>query len=249
MRHESRYINRKNIAQGIRLLVITPVHPEDGDEGPFPTSPFDRRMLLSTTQVDEILCAHAPHQISDAKDIKQVTPMILEKALWGESSGYDAIIINCMLDPGVSEARGRVKIPVVGIGRAATALASVIGERPARIYPYQIPVNQLANNEALTLKHLQEYANQQIQSRGVDVITFNCSYLGGASHRLQSKIGVPVIPTIDVGLRLAEMIALLEIRPKSAGVEDAPTNRYRRHLIEIRERLRDLLRSVRDAFR
>ena len=211
MRNESRYINRNNNSKSIRLLVIIPVNPTDGDEGPFPVSPFDRRMLLSTTQVDEILCAGGPYSVDGAETKKYVTPLIVDKAIWGESNGYDAIIINCMVDPGAREAQRQVKIPVVSLGRAATALATVIGDHPARIYPNEIPVNKLADNEELTLKLLREYANRQIQSRGADVITLNCGYLGGAAHRLQSEIGVPVIPTIDVGLRFAEMIALLEI--------------------------------------
>jgi Asp/Glu/hydantoin racemase len=124
-----------------------------------------------------------------------------------------------------------------------------MGDHPARIYPNEIPVNKLADNEAFTFKLLREYANRQIQSRGADTITFNCSYLGGAAHRLQCEIGVPVIPTIDVGLRLAEMIALLDIRPKRDSVGAMRAQKYRRTLIEIRELLRELARCVRNALR
>jgi allantoin racemase len=247
MRHEKRYFNRNIMKSDVRLLVITPVHPQNGDEGPYPVSDLDRRLLLLTTQVDEILCAGAPAQIYSTEAIKMVTPMVVNKAQWGESKGYDAIVINCMVDPGAREAQDYVKIPVIGIGRAATALASVVGDRSEFIYPHEIPVTQLTSDKAFTLKRLREYANQHIQFRGADVITLGCTYLGGASQHLQSEIGVPVIPTIDVGLRFAELIVLLNIRPEKENVESRRAPKYRRNLFEIGRRLRDLVRSIWDT--
>jgi allantoin racemase len=144
---------------------------------------------------------------------------MLVKARWAETNGYDAIVVNCMVDPGLVDLRRAVSIPVIGAGRAAFALASVLGDRPMSIFPGRIRVNALAENEAHTLEELTSIGRRCVATRGADAITLGCSYLGGAAGHVQDKIGVPVIATIEVALKLAELIACLGIRPQQPCVE------------------------------
>jgi len=56
-------------------------------------------------------------------------PYIVEEILRAEEEGYDAVTVNCAANPGVTEARELVRIPVVGAGEAAYYLALMLGSR------------------------------------------------------------------------------------------------------------------------
>ncbi|MGI9524468.1 MAG: aspartate/glutamate racemase family protein [Hyphomicrobiaceae bacterium] len=243
MKHPDRYYPNptRQLDLPVRLLVITPVAPEDGQEGPFPVNARERQYLLPETQVDEVLCNAGPSCIVSADQFQQVVPLIVQKAQWGEANGYDAIVINCMIDPGLEETRRALRIPVVGAGRAAYSLANVLGNRPARIYPSGIPVNSLTHDEHDTIERLRFAAEHQISERGADVVVFTCSYLGGAASRLQNEVGIPVMTTIDIALRTAELIVLLGVLPK-------PTEDIEKHL-KARKRRSDRRSNFRKRVR
>lgn len=101
------------------MLVISPIDPVDGIEGPFPVTSRERDNLLPQTEVDEVLCKGAPVPICGEQAVQKVIPMIAEKARWGELNGYDAVVINCMVDPGVRQISQELKY-----------LLSVQGVRP-----------------------------------------------------------------------------------------------------------------------
>lgn len=56
-------------------------------------------------------------------------PYIVEEILRAEEEGYDAVTVNCAANPGVTEARELVRMPVVGAGEAACYLALMLGSR------------------------------------------------------------------------------------------------------------------------
>ena len=53
----------------------------------------------------------------------------VERAIRAEAEGYDALVISCMLDPGLIQTRGVVDIPVVGTLEATAHVASMMGNR------------------------------------------------------------------------------------------------------------------------
>jgi allantoin racemase len=224
-------------AVDVRILVISPSNPIDDKDGPFPVTSDERKFLLPRTLVDEVLCKGAPNEISNDQEAKQAIPIIVEKAMWAESRGYDAIIINCMIDPGLDEVRLKVNIPVIGAGRAAMGLATSVAERPARIFPNSVPINQLATRKEEALQELQDVSQRQIQTRGVDVLLLNCVYLGGAANRLQSRIGAPVMPTTEIALRTAETIVLLGIKPIRPDVKAARVSEFRQSIFRTKDNL------------
>jgi allantoin racemase len=211
------YVGKLNFKPSVKLLVLTPIAPSDGNDGPFPLPP--RAYLLATTRLDEIYCSGAPRAIKNAVDREKVKPMVVAKIKWAESQGYDAVVINCMLDPGVPEAKRAVQIPVVGIREANRALASLVGKYPAYIYPSKIPVLELATDEEKTFRALVRMSRWVITKRGADVIIPNCGYLGGMAQRLQAELGVPVLANLDVGLKLAELLAVFGVLPKRDWVK------------------------------
>jgi allantoin racemase len=56
------------------------------------------------------------------------TDPTLEKVLWAEREGYDAVFLSCQLDIGLYEARGLVDIPVTGTLESAALLCYTMGK-------------------------------------------------------------------------------------------------------------------------
>lgn len=218
-------ISKLDCKESVRLLLLNPITPGNGAEGPFPLEP--QEYLLTTTQVDQIYCSDGPRSITDG-NWESVVPLVVSKTEWAESQGYDAVVVNCMLDPGVPEAKRAVDIPVVGLREATLAVASLIGKRPASIYPANIPVLKLPINEEKTFLKTLESGKHQIANRGADVLIPNCSRLQGLAQRLQAELGVPVLPNKAIGLKLAELLATFKVRPKQEWVQAMMAHRLYR---------------------
>ena len=231
------------------MLVISPIDPVDGMEGPFPVTSRERDNLLPQTEVDEVLCKGAPVPICGEQAIQKVIPMIAEKARWGELNGYDAVVINCMVDPGVRQISQELKIPVIGAGRAARGLASTVGDRPTTVFPNSVHVNELSSREEQTLEELQTVSQRQIKTRGVDAVVLNCAYLGGAAGPLQDRIGVPVMPTTEIALRTAETIVLLGILPTRPEVAANRISTFRQMVFRAKDRFNHLTGFLKQKIR
>lgn len=54
---------------------------------------------------------------------------IVDRAVQASTEGYDAAVVVCFLDPGISEAREMVDIPVVGLAEASMFLACQLGRK------------------------------------------------------------------------------------------------------------------------
>lgn len=61
--------------------------------------------------------------------IAVTVPYIVDEIIQAEKEGYDAVTSLCFGNPGVSESRELVKIPVVGAGEAALYVAMMCGDR------------------------------------------------------------------------------------------------------------------------
>ena len=75
------------------------------------------------------------------RDVALVVPGIMEGALQAEKDGADAVIIDCMSDPGLYAARELVRIPVVGPAQASMHLAAMLGHRFSvlTVFDHDIP--------------------------------------------------------------------------------------------------------------
>jgi hypothetical protein len=234
---ENRYnVGILDLKQSVKLLLLHPIAPDDGNEGPFPSDP--QPYLLPTTRVDELYCLGAPRTIPNAAACEKAKPFVVEKSRWAEGQAYDAVVVNCMLDPGVREAKRVVDIPVVGLWEATRAIASLIGENPANIFPADLSPLELADDEERTVLELLRKGRWQTQVRGVDVLIPNCAYLGGLAQRLQEELGVPVLANRQIGLRCGELLAIFRIVPERAWVETTRPSRLRRFLLRASGRIK-----------
>ncbi len=240
------YVGKLDFKQNVRVLLLTPVAPIDGNEGPFPLA--SKEHLLATTHVDEIYCSGAPLSLEKTGDYEKAVPFVVEKTKWAELQGYDAVVVNCMLDPGVPEAKRAVDITVVGLREANLAIASLIGKHPANIFPQNIPVIELSTDEEKTFLELTKAGRKRIAKQGADVLIPNCAFLGGLAQRLQEELCVPVLPNRDIGLKLAELLATFNIiRPKQEGFKPNQRPRFQKFLSRVGYLVKKFIRIMRSS--
>lgn len=97
--------------------VITPIVTEGFRAA---TLPAPKGCTVTNAQIG---CG--PASIESAVDEVLAAPGVVDAAIKAEADGAQAIVIDCMLDPGLDAAREAVSIPVIGCGEAA--MLSAIG--------------------------------------------------------------------------------------------------------------------------
>ena len=147
-------------------------------------------------------------------------PGVIEQAILAEEGGSDAVVINCMDDPGLQAAREAVSIPVAAPAEASMHLAAMLAHRFALITTTEADIpaveeliarnkmrHQAAPVRALglsvleldadpqaTLSSLVDVSERAIREDGAGVIIPGCSLLSStaaeASEMLRTR-GVP----------------------------------------------------------
>lgn len=72
---------------------------------------------------------HGPSSIECEYDHALAVPDTVRRAEEAERDGVDAIVIDCMADPGLHAARERVSIPVIGPGETSMHLAAMLAHK------------------------------------------------------------------------------------------------------------------------
>jgi allantoin racemase len=147
------------------------------------------------------------------------------KIVQAEKDGVDAVISDCMGDPGVEEAREMVSIPVIGPAETSMHVAAMLGhkfsvvtilerliplidhsatktgqtERLASVRTVDIPVLQLDDHDRL-LKALVDESVKAVREDGAHVIIFGCTGMAGLAAKVEEglrKNGITDVPVID----------------------------------------------------
>jgi allantoin racemase len=188
---------------------------------------LERLQYLSSDelQITQSVIPLGPASIESEYDELLAGPGIVIEAINAERDGADAVIIACVGDPGLHQAREAVSIPVVGPGELAMYFAAMcgrrfsiistlerrrgtytdharhygLGEKLASVLAADIPV--LAIDSGIDVKaRLLERALTAIEDHGADVIVLACagfSYLNKALQEALAARGHQV-PVIDV---------------------------------------------------
>lgn len=105
-----------------RIRVITPIISSGfRDDSPLLAAVPDG-CTLSAVFLDK-----GPASVESAVDEVLAAPGVVDAALRAEAENIDALIIDCMLDPGLDAAREAVSIPVIGCGEAGLKAAARSG--------------------------------------------------------------------------------------------------------------------------
>jgi Asp/Glu/hydantoin racemase len=164
-----------------------------------------------------------PEGIYDKETEKKAIPKILRIAEEFEKEGMDAVIISCAADPGVREARAKLKIPVIGAGSAVASLALGYGERigvlnlneetpeiirellGSHLIAEEYPKNVRTTLDLMSDKGLEEAlkALKRLLERNVDVVVLGCtgySTIGFIKHVRKITSKIVIDPVMAAGV-------------------------------------------------
>lgn len=144
----------------MHIRVITPVIPTGL------TSAEDFQGILGPQDiVDFTELDSGPASIESAFDRVLAAPDVVAKIIASERDGVDAVVIDCMEDPGLDAARECVSIPVLGPCQTAMTLACTLGHRFSVM---SVSRNMGLHFGALALKY--GVATKYASTRSVDIM-------------------------------------------------------------------------------
>lgn len=79
--------------------------------------------------ISQVSIPYGPASVESEFDEILAAPPIISRAVEAEKEGVDAVIIDCMSDPGLESARECVRIPVMGPRMICAHVASMLGHR------------------------------------------------------------------------------------------------------------------------
>ena len=195
------------ITQGVRTL--DDVLPLERPELKITHSLLDRGPSAIESRVEEALAV----------------PDTVRRAAQAEANGANAIVIDCMGDPGLHACREVVSIPVLGAGQTAMHLANMLGsqfafitvldrlkplvddlvatyglrEKYASFKAVDIPVLDISRDLGSLNAALTEQAIVSIESDGAALIVLGCTGFLGCAQAMQSALRTAgwCVPVID----------------------------------------------------
>lgn len=155
-----------------------------------------------------------PTSIQGMFDDGFATPGIVARCIEAERDGVNAVLIDCMGDPGLDAAREAVSIPVLGPGETTMHVAAMLGhkfavvtvldqvrpllEKHAKIYGLQeklasvraveVAVNHIGDDPEGLLARLLEQSKKAVVEDHADCIVLGCTGFLGVSDRLQAML-------------------------------------------------------------
>lgn len=193
------------------------------------------------TTIRVISLDRGPHHLAYYYYKILVLPDTLTLIKWAEKDGYDAVIIGCFGDPGLTEAREITeRIIVVAPGQTSMSIASMLGNRFSIIlgkdkwkwitkisenlikYGFKdklasfksinLDLNDLHKNPKITISKLKKLAREAVEKDGAEVIILGCTLQFGFYKELQDYIHVPVIDPVLAPFKYAEFLIELKNR-------------------------------------
>lgn len=206
-------------------------------------SPVTNQKLanISTKGLSEIACSDTlismvslekgPASVESLYEDALAVPDILRRVLEAEKDGIDAILINCMNDPGLEASREVVSIPVVGAAQSSMLLASLLAHKfsvistAARdVYPIEllvrryglkdkyastrwvdIPVLDLEKDEDKLVHTLVEESTKAILSDGANAIVFGCTGMYAVVEKVNKRLKEKHLDAIVIDPTLAAL--------------------------------------------
>lgn len=197
---------------------------------PIVTKGFRKPEDLTALEFPGVIVSHAeietgPGSIESEFETALSVPGTLAKIIDAERDGVDAVVIDCMGDPGLRPAREVVSIPVLGPAQTGMLIAAMLGHtfsvitvmprlRPsfentamlagiggklASVRSVDIPVLELEADLDRTRAQLIEEAVIAVEKDGAHALLFGCTGLMGCAGAVRDGLlarGIDV-PVID----------------------------------------------------
>jgi Asp/Glu/hydantoin racemase len=207
-----------------RILVINPNSNESVTRG------MDRalrsRCADEGPDVTFRTMVEGPFGIESDDDIEAVIPLVVAEI--EGSDDFDAFVIACYSDPGLTESRAISAKPVFGIHESAVSLAVAHGRRfgvlalsresiqrhiayvrqlgyqsfHAGERPLDISVDEAANDPRV-LQIIIDTGRELVTEDGAEILILGCAGMAEHSRAAQREIGVPVIDPVSAAVTLA----------------------------------------------
>ena len=175
--------------------------------------------------------------IQSAYEASLSTTEDLECAMMAEKAGYQAVIIPCGGDPGVTPLREVLSIPVIPPGSTAKHLCSLMGPRfsvlttgkgaPYRteiherdgllklvsIHPVGLTVPEVRAKPEEAFEAMVREGRRAVDEYGACSVTYGCMSMGFlmVDDKLTEEIGVPAVNPVKAAVKLAETLIDLGI--------------------------------------
>jgi allantoin racemase len=212
----------------MRIRVIAPItNSEFLSETPHIYAEYAR----PETRISAVGLDTGPASVESFYEDALAAPQVIARALEAERDGVDAVIIDCMNDPGLEAAREAVSIPVVGAAQASMLMASILSHKfsvistAARdVYPVEllvrryglkdkyastrwvdIPVLDLGEDEGQLLAALTKESAAAILQDSAHAVVFGCTGMKGLAGRLQENLHARGLDAIVIDPSLAAL--------------------------------------------
>jgi allantoin racemase len=186
--------------------------------------------MLGLLESPGVVVSHAeidtgPGSIESEFEAAMAVPGTVAKIIAAERDGVDAVVIDCMGDPGLRPSREIVSIPVIGPGQTGMLIAAMLGHtfsvvtvlrrlRPsfentaalaglsgklASVRAVDIPVLALEADLDRTRRLLVDEAAKAVEQDGAEAILFGCTGLLGCAAAVREGLlarGID-LPVID----------------------------------------------------
>lgn len=196
-----------------------------------------------------VVCANrGPYTIECAYDEAHAVPPTLDLVKRANEERYDAVIIACFSDPGLTAAREISRIPVIGIEEASLHMAAMLGARLSILTPRKeriaskiaevhtrgmdyflasvrsldLSVAETDENPEKTKRRILEVARKAVEEDGAEVIILGCAGMAGYAREIEEELGASVIDPLAVALKLAEAIVELGLVHSKLGLYATP---------------------------
>lgn len=203
-----------------------------------------REVAAAGTHILAVQSATGPASIESATDEAMALPGLLAQIRAGEALGVDAHVIACFGDPGLRAARETASAPVIGIAEAAMQMACLVSasfsvvttlartvptahrlledygmkSRCRRVRATGIAVLELeAQTSDLLRQKIGDECRRALAEDGVGAIVLGCAGMADLCSELTRQLGVPVIDGVTAAVKLAEALAVLQIRTSKRG--------------------------------
>jgi allantoin racemase len=177
------------------------------------------------TLLSQSVISHGPASIESMVEEALAVPGTLEQIVAAAADGVDAVVIDCMADPGLGSARELVDIPVIGAGHAAMHVAHMLGHKfsivtaldslvslleekvaayglagsLASVRSFDVPVLELCAAGERMIGPVAAQAARAIDCDGAHVIVLGCTGLKGLADQVADELRgeFPGVPVID----------------------------------------------------
>ncbi|OYT47217.1 MAG: hydantoin racemase [Desulfurococcales archaeon ex4484_42] len=216
----------------MKVLVINPVGHDTWDKQ---DEEIYRGYASSETEIRVVSLPKGPATVERPEDHAEVIPLVIDvaKKMYRD---FDAIIVNCFLDPGVKLLRGIIEKPVIGPCEASLHIASTIGsklsvitvgkhdttwmiedrikelgfsDRVVSVRGIPLGVMDINKERTTVINYLIEESKKAVSEDGTDVIILGCTGLAGMAKEVQEKVKVPVVDPSGAAIKMAEALVKL----------------------------------------